>query len=58
MSGIDAAAFAREWLAAWNSHDLERILSHYATGIVFLSPFAHTAFQVIGRSVPCSSLSS
>jgi len=24
-----AARFAREWIAAWNSHDLERVLSHY-----------------------------
>ena len=24
----DATAFALEWIAAWNSHDLEAILSH------------------------------
>ena len=24
------AAFGREWIAAWNSHDLERVLSLYA----------------------------
>ncbi|MFN3514197.1 MAG: nuclear transport factor 2 family protein [Phenylobacterium sp.] len=27
-----------EWIAAWNSHDLERILSHYAEDVVFHSP--------------------
>lgn len=32
--------FAEEWIAAWNSHDLERILSHYAEDIVFTSPRA------------------
>jgi ketosteroid isomerase-like protein len=32
--------FAEEWIAAWNSHDLERILSHYASDIVFTSPRA------------------
>ena len=32
--------FANEWIAAWNSHDLDRILSHYAPDIVFLSPLA------------------
>jgi ketosteroid isomerase-like protein len=26
----DLAAFGRAWIAAWNSHDLERILSLYA----------------------------
>ncbi|HEX6866554.1 MAG TPA: nuclear transport factor 2 family protein [Caulobacteraceae bacterium] len=31
-------AFAAEWIAAWNSHDLDRILSHYADDIVFESP--------------------
>ena len=23
--------FAEAWIAAWNSHDLNRILAHYAT---------------------------
>ena len=32
-------AFAREWLEAWNAHDLERILGHYAEGVEFFSPF-------------------
>lgn len=32
-----APAFAAEWAAAWNSHDLDRILAHYAEGIVFRS---------------------
>lgn len=34
----DPAAFAAEWVAAWNAHDLERVLSHYAEAIVFVSP--------------------
>jgi ketosteroid isomerase-like protein len=33
-----AAAFADEWIAAWNSHDIERILSHYAEPLDFTSP--------------------
>ncbi len=35
-----AQAFAREWIAAWNAHDLERILSHYAEDIRVTSPVA------------------
>jgi ketosteroid isomerase-like protein len=31
-------AFADEWIAAWNAHDLDRILSHYAEDVVFESP--------------------
>jgi hypothetical protein len=33
-------AFAREWIDAWNAHDLDRILSHYSPDIVFTSPIA------------------
>jgi ketosteroid isomerase-like protein len=50
---VDPHAFAAEWIAAWNSHDLERVLSHYSAGIVFLSPVAQTVVgngRVIGIS--------
>ena len=33
-------AFAAEWIAAWNRHDLDAILWHYADDVVFTSPFA------------------
>ena len=33
-----AEAFADEWIAAWNSHDLDRILSHYTPDFEFSSP--------------------
>ena len=36
----DAQQFAREWCEAWNSHDLESIMSHYAEGVVLTSPTA------------------
>lgn len=35
-----ARSFAVEWIEAWNSHDLERILTHYADDIVLVSPVA------------------
>lgn len=31
--------FAREWVDSWNSHDLSRILSHYADDFEMSSPF-------------------
>lgn len=34
---VDFEAFAREWEAAWNSHDLDRILSHYHADVCFRS---------------------
>lgn len=33
-----ARRFAEEWVAAWNSHDLERILSHYTDDFEMCSP--------------------
>lgn len=33
----DPAAFATEWEAAWNAHDLTRILAHYAESVIFRS---------------------
>lgn len=30
--------FASGWIASWNTHDLERILSHYAEDVEFMSP--------------------
>jgi ketosteroid isomerase-like protein len=33
-----ALTFARDWIEAWNSHDLERILSHYAEDFEITSP--------------------
>ena len=42
---MDYDAFARDWQAGWNSHDLNRILSHYSENIVFRS---HKAMQLVG----------
>jgi len=42
MTTIDpdfARAFAAKWIAAWNAHDLERILEHYAEDVEFASPY-------------------
>src|ERR1700730_6958499 len=33
-----ALSFAKEWIAAWNSHDLDRILSHYVEDFEMSSP--------------------
>ena len=32
--------FIKQWLYAWNNHDLEEIMSHYADDIVLTSPIA------------------
>jgi len=34
-----AEQMAREWIEAWNLHDLDAIISHYADNVEFTSPF-------------------
>lgn len=46
-----AIAFAKEWIAAWNAHDLERILSHYAEDFTIESPIALKLYPKSGGTV-------
>ena len=34
-----AQAFAQDWIASWNAHDLPRILAHYSADFRMTSPF-------------------
>jgi ketosteroid isomerase-like protein len=43
-----AGRFAREWVQAWNDHDLDAILKHYAEDVSFHSPRIR---QVTGEDV-------
>jgi ketosteroid isomerase-like protein len=38
MEQADHKSFARQWVQAWNSHDLNRILSHYDEDVHLTSP--------------------
>lgn len=38
MTRDSAWEFAHEWLNAWNKHDIDLIMKHYATDIEFCSP--------------------
>lgn len=38
LSKQHALAFAEDWIAAWNAHDLERILAHYEDDFSMSSP--------------------
>ena len=48
MTEFDPHAFAESWESDWNSHDLDRILSHYSSAIVFRSL---KAIPLIGAGV-------
>src|SRR6266581_4159724 len=47
MVAIDFTNQAQEWIAAWNAHDLERILAHYSEDVELVSPFVA---KLTGRS--------
>ena len=40
LTDNEAREFALEWVEAWNGHDLDVILSHYAPEVVLTSPVA------------------
>jgi hypothetical protein len=42
-----AEHFAREWIDSWNSHDLDRVLSHYVDDFAMSSPYI---VQIAGES--------
>lgn len=37
-----AASFAADWIEAWNSRDIDRIVAHYTEDAVFISPVAES----------------
>ena len=40
MDNDGAQRFAQDWLDAWNAHDIERVLAHFADDAAFASPVA------------------
>ncbi len=40
MTTESAKQFAREWVNAWNSHNLDRILDHYSDDFTIITPMA------------------
>jgi ketosteroid isomerase-like protein len=40
LTADDARNLASHWIRAWNAHDLDQIMSHYAEDVVLVSPVA------------------
>lgn len=54
FTSLEAREFAHRWIAVWNSHDLDAILSHYAPDVTLTSPVVATLLKdpsgtVIGK---------
>ncbi|GLY17105.1 hypothetical protein Kisp01_41200 [Kineosporia sp. NBRC 101677] len=45
MTIPEPQSFARAWADAWNAHDVEAVLSHFAQDVVFTSPVAAQLFD-------------
>lgn len=45
---MDLENFAEQWIADWNSHDIERVLDHYADDAEFRSP---NAVKMVGQGM-------
>jgi ketosteroid isomerase-like protein len=55
LMNVDAPEFCRQWVDAWNAHDVEAVLAHFHEDVVFTSPVAarilpDTAGVVHGKS--------
>jgi hypothetical protein len=42
----DSKKFAAEWIESWNSHDLDRILSHYTDDVEVTTPMIKVAMGI------------
>jgi ketosteroid isomerase-like protein len=51
MNADQAREFCSAWVAAWNAHDLEGVLSHFAENAVFTSPVAGQLMPETGGSL-------
>jgi len=44
MDHAEAQAFAEQWVADWNAHDIDALLEHFTDDVVFTSPVAIRLF--------------
>ena len=51
MPTPDPDAFTRAWVDAWNAHDVEAVLSHFADDVTFSSPTAARVVPDTGGTV-------
>ena len=51
LTKAEAEEFAADWIAAWNSHELDRIMAHYHDDVELISPVAMQLLQAPGGLV-------
>jgi hypothetical protein len=53
MGVPDPVEFSSAWEAAWNAHDLDAVLAHFADKVVFYSPYAAQVLPETGGVLHC-----
>lgn len=43
--------FAKEWIASWNSHNIEKIMAHYSDHVLFTCPFIEKYMGIVGDTI-------
>lgn len=51
LTQTEAQEFAHHWIQAWNTHDLEAIMSHYASNVTLTSPVAAKLLNLASGTV-------
>jgi hypothetical protein len=51
VSTPEPRAFTEDWLAAWNHHDVDALLTHFHDDVVFTSPVAARVVPESGGAV-------
>ncbi len=46
INKLNAKEFVDEWVAAWNAHDLDRILAHYTNDFEITTPMIKVAMDI------------
>jgi SnoaL-like domain len=48
---MDVLKFAKEWIASWNSHNIEKIMAHYCDHVVFTCPYIEKYMGITGGTI-------
>lgn len=51
MTSVEAQEFAHHWIKAWNAHELDKIMSHYAPQVVLVSPTVVNVLDVVSGTI-------
>jgi hypothetical protein len=48
---MDVMKFSEEWIASWNSHNIEKIMAHYSDHVEFTCPYIEKYMGIEGGTI-------